>query len=56
MSSSSGSNTAGKSGRSPLASAPRAGTGAPSGPGSAPSPSVWSKTSCTWKNSSLKVW
>lgn len=31
MSSSSGSNAAGKSGRSPLASAPRAGTGAPSG-------------------------
>lgn len=31
MSSSSGSNTAGRSGRSPLASAPRAGTGSPSG-------------------------
>lgn len=33
MSSSSGSNAAGKSGRTPLVSAPRAGTGAPSGTG-----------------------
>ena len=31
MSSSSGSNTAGRSGRSPLASAPRPGNGSPSG-------------------------